>query len=69
VETKTEPISGRQLRCPPAEAIAMIAETGFDAVSPVWESREKSQEVCVLAREAGLFVESLHAPFSRTSLF
>jgi len=47
----------------------MIAETGFDAVSPVWESREKSQEVCVLAREAGLFVESLHAPFSRTSLF
>ena len=51
---------------PLAEAIAMIAETGFDAVSPVWESREKSQEVCALAREAGLFVESLHAPLPRS---
>lgn len=34
---------------PPAEAIAMIAETGVDAVSPVWASREKSQEIYALA--------------------
>lgn len=45
---------------PAAELINIVKAAGFDAVSP---GTTNIYEVVKLAREKGLFVESLHAPF------
>lgn len=49
-------------KIPTTEVIKMLAEVGFDAVSPSWNYGEDIDEQVRVAREAGLFVLSLHAP-------
>ena len=50
---------------PTPQAIRMIAAAGFDAVSPVWSEKTDLDEVIAAARENGLAVQSLHAPFGK----
>lgn len=52
---------------PTDEVIRIIAQTGFDAMSPVWENADCLREVVTVARKAGLTVQSLHAPFGKAA--
>lgn len=49
-----------------AEAVAMLAACGFEAVSPVWQKPEPLQEIFAAAKAHGLMLQSLHAPFGKT---
>lgn len=50
---------------PIREAIDIIAKSGFDAISPVWKSKEDLLDVASCAKEHGLELQSLHAPHGR----
>ena len=50
-----------------ADAMRLLAKIGFDAVSPVWSSRPFLGEAIEVAKECGLELQSLHAPFHNTS--
>ena len=52
---------------PTAQVIAIIAKQGFDAVSPLWRPELDLTPVVEAAREAGLALQSLHAPFKHTA--
>lgn len=45
------------------QALPIIKKVGFDAVSPLWESKDELAETVALANELGLEIQSLHAPF------
>jgi len=47
------------------EVITLIAETGFDAISPSWGNTVPLLPVVKAAEKCGLQLQSLHAPFSR----
>ncbi len=53
---------GRYFKQPPEEALGLIADTGFDAVSPVWSKDGLLQKTVVSAKANGLHVQSAHAP-------
>lgn len=58
---------GSDYGVPTSEALKIIKEVGFDAVSPFWKgSSELAEEVETSAR-LGLEVQSLHAPFNRAA--
>ena len=46
---------------PMADVLKLLKQIGFDAVSPVWN--EELETTVTAAREAGLAVQSVHAPF------
>lgn len=50
---------------PVTDAMQMLKAIGFDAVSPEWQKDVDMDEVIKAARDAGLEVQSLHAPFSK----
>ena len=50
-----------------ADAMRMLAKIGFDAVSPNWSSRPFLGEAIQVAKECGLELQSLHAPFHNTN--
>ena len=52
---------------PMSEVMQMLKKIGFDAVSPEWEKDVNMDEVVKAARDAGLEIQSLHAPFSKMS--
>ena len=41
----------------------MLKEIGFDAISLEWIEEDKPAKTVDAARECGLIVQSLHAPF------
>lgn len=45
------------------EAVQLVKESGFDALSPEWKPDGSHQEYIRAARECGLELQSLHAPF------
>ena len=47
--------------------LQIIKNAGFDAISPVWESKEALVETVNTARGLGLELQSLHAPFGRAA--
>ena len=47
---------------PITKVIDIIADSGFDAVSPVWKSGDELAEAVRHARSRGLEIQSLHAP-------
>ena len=53
---------------PILQVMQMIKGIGFDAVSPEWEKDVDMGAVVAAAREAGLEIQSLHAPFSKMNL-
>jgi sugar phosphate isomerase/epimerase len=48
---------------PTADLLALLKQTGFDAVSPEWHPAFDEAAVCAAAKQAGLALQSLHAPF------
>lgn len=52
---------------PDAAHLAMLAQIGFDAVSPSWSTAEDLVELTRLARASSLTVQSLHAPYRQSA--
>ncbi len=47
------------------EAVKLIKDIGFDAISPVWNADCSHLAYIAAAKEAGLELQSLHAPFGK----
>lgn len=58
---------GNQYAVPTSEVVKIVKASGFDAISPVWETLEKLTEIAETARECGLELQSLHAPFFKAA--
>lgn len=54
---------GNGYSVPTTEVVTMLKEIGFDAVSPEWEPGVDLRAIVCRARECGLAVQSLHAPY------
>lgn len=52
---------------PIEEVIAMLAQIGFDAISPTWCEETHLRKVALLAKENNLALQSLHAPFGKAA--
>ena len=52
---------------PLEEVLSIIKQVGFDAVSPYWESRETLFAIAEIAKNVGLELQSLHAPFGKAA--
>ena len=52
---------------PTADAVRMLKEIGFDAVSPIWKAGMDITDTINAARQCGLIIQSLHAPFSKAA--
>lgn len=48
---------------PTPDAVRLLAKIGFDAISPVWSEKVDLNSTIEAARESGLELQSLHAPF------
>ncbi len=55
----------KQYDHPMADVLKLLKQIGFDAVSPIWS--EGLETTVTAAREAGLAVQSVHAPFCRSA--
>lgn len=49
----------------PEEAIRLVVDIGFEAVSPEWERGGETERWIKAAKDAGLEVQAVHAPFQR----
>lgn len=58
---------GNHYPIPTLEVIKMLKEIGFDAISPDWKEGDDFAELIEKAREYGLIVQSLHAPFGNAA--
>ena len=54
---------GNGYTVPTTEVVKIIAQAGFDAVSPLWKWGIDLTDVVGTARSCGLALQSLHAPF------
>ena len=54
---------GNGYTVPTTEVVKIIAQTGFDAISPLWKRGVDLTDVVATARSCGLALQSLHAPF------
>lgn len=50
---------------PTCDVIRLLRETGFDAVSPEWEPDIDLNAIVETAKQCGLTVQSLHAPYGK----
>ncbi|MBQ9120935.1 MAG: sugar phosphate isomerase/epimerase [Clostridia bacterium] len=48
---------------PTAEVVRLVKQIGFEAVSPEWDKNADLDAIVRAAREAGLALQSLHAPY------
>ncbi|MBR2043944.1 MAG: sugar phosphate isomerase/epimerase [Clostridia bacterium] len=48
---------------PTKEVIRLVSKIGFNAVSIEWKEDVNLKELCSLARENGLYVQSFHGPY------
>ena len=48
---------------PTPDVVKMLKQIGFEAISPEWRDGNEFAQLMETARECGLLVESLHAPF------
>lgn len=58
---------GNNYSVPTFDVIKMLKEIGFDAISPEWKKDAKIGELVKKARELGMIVQSLHAPFEKSA--
>lgn len=58
---------GNHYSMPTADVIRLVHQAGFDAISPEWEPNVDLGELIDVARQCGLLVQSLHAPFGRSA--
>ena len=54
---------GYHYAMPTPDVVKLLKQIGFDAISPEWRKGQELAQVIETAREAGMLVESLHAPF------
>ena len=54
---------GNAYAIPTTEVVKLVAQAGFDAISPAWKQGIDLTEVVETARSCGLALQSLHAPF------
>ena len=54
---------GYHYAMPTPDVVKLLKKIGFDAISPEWRQGPELTEVMEAARESGMIVESLHAPF------
>lgn len=52
---------------PTTEVIELVSRIGFDAISPVWNDYKSLLEIVNTAKQHGIFIQSLHAPFNKTA--
>ena len=52
---------------PTTEIIGIVANAGFDAISPVWEDNIDVDSIVNAAKDNGLILQSLHAPFGNSA--
>jgi len=53
---------------PNRELITMLAQIGFDAISPKWDSKDDIKEISDIAKENGIVIQSIHAPYNKSNL-
>lgn len=58
---------GNSYALPTEQVVDIVAETGFDAVSPEWGSQKDWRHVAEHARSRGLAIQSLHAPYGKSA--
>ena len=58
---------GNNYTSPTSEVIRLVSTIGFDAVSLEWKQGVDIGELAAVAREQGLGVQSLHAPFYKAA--
>lgn len=52
---------------PTTEVIELVSRIGFDAISPVWNDYKSLLEIVNTAKQHGIFIQSLHAPFNKAA--
>ena len=58
---------GYNYSLPTLDVVKMLKEIGFDAISPEWKEGPELGQLIEKAREYGLIVQSLHAPFGNAA--
>ena len=58
---------GNDYSIPTADVVKIVKRVGFDAISPVWKTGDDLCEIVKAARESGLYIQSLHAPFGKAA--
>lgn len=58
---------GNNYVLPTKEVIHLVSRIGFDAISPEWNANINISELVDAAKDCGLFIQSLHAPFKRAA--
>lgn len=58
---------GNSYKIPTADLVKTLKKIGFDAVSPEWVNHDDMSKIVSSARECGLEIQSVHAPFHRIS--
>ena len=58
---------GNDYNIPTVDVVKMVKRIGFDAISPVWKTNGDLFEIVQAAKESGLCIQSLHAPFGKAA--
>jgi len=58
---------GNSYQMPASDVVKMLAKIGFDAISPEWKTDAELEAVAAAAKECGLVMQSLHAPFGKAA--
>ncbi len=53
---------------PNRELLKMLSQIGFDSVSPKWESDIDMAELVSIAKECGMVIQAVHAPYNKSNL-
>lgn len=54
---------GNAYPIPTTEVVKIVAQAGFDAISPAWKQGIVLADIVETARDCGLAIQSLHGPF------
>ena len=58
---------GNGYTLPTPQVVGIVADAGFDAISPEWDPKADLCAIVTAARERGLALQSLHAPFGKAA--
>lgn len=58
---------GNNYTIPTTDIIKLLAQIGFDAISPEWCKQNDLRKLIDCARNCGLEIQSLHAPFGKAA--
>ena len=58
---------GNGYNIPTVDVVKMVKRIGFDAISPEWKTNGDLFEIVQAAKESGLCIQSLHAPFGKAA--